>query len=69
MGIKGNLMNKNITKDKSWIFGMVVLIIGIILSISFPSVFKNVELIMGIVLVVIGIMMIWQIFKEKPTNY
>jgi len=62
-------MNKNITKDKSWIFGMVVLIIGIILSILFPSFFKNVELIMGITLVIVGISMIWQISKEKPISY
>ncbi len=61
-------MSKTITKDKSWIFGIVILVLGIILSISFPSIFTDKRLLFGIVLVLVGIVMIYRVCTEKP-NY
>ena len=63
-------MNKNITKDKSWIFGIVILVLGIILSISFPSIFTDIKLLFGITLVLVGIVMVYQACTENlTTNY
>ncbi len=61
-------MSNNITKDKSWIFGITIFVLGIILSISFPSIFTDARLLFGIVLVLVGIVMIYQVCTEKP-NY
>ncbi len=61
-------MSNNITKDKSWIFGIVILVLGVILSISFSSIFTDARLLFGIVLVLVGIVMIYQVCTEKGIN-
>ncbi len=58
------MINK-ILKDKIWTFGIIVIIVGIILSLSFPTIFLSFELIMGFMLVVVGVVMISQIFGIK----
>ena len=58
-------MSNNITKDKSWIFGITIFVLGIVLSISFPSIFTDVKLLFGIVLVLVGIVMVYQVCTKK----
>lgn len=55
------MLNK-IFKDKVWTFGIIILIVGIILSISLPLIFLSFQLIMGLMLVIVGAIMIYQIF-------
>jgi uncharacterized membrane protein HdeD (DUF308 family) len=61
-------INTNIYKDKWWQFGIVIVILGLILSTSLPLIFLSFELIMGILLIVVGIIMIYKIFEVKPND-
>mgnify|MGYP006329853959 CR=1 FL=1 len=61
------MLNK-ILKDKVWIFGIIVFTVGIILSISLPLIFLSFQLIMGMLLIIVGIVMIHQIFGIKDIS-
>ncbi len=56
------MLNK-LLNDRIWTFGIIVVIIGIILSISLPVIFVSFELIMGVLIVLVGITIIHRIFK------
>ncbi len=56
------MLNK-LLNDKIWTFGIIIVIIGIILSISLPVIFISFELIIGVLLVLIGVTTIHRIFK------
>jgi len=62
------MLNK-LLKNKLWTVGIIVVIIGITLSQLLPKIFLSLELIMGIFLVLIGIIMIYQIFKPENTYH
>ena len=62
-------MFNKLLKNKLWTIGIIIVFIGIILSQLFPTIFLSFELIMGIFLVLIGIVMIYQIFKPENTYH
>ena len=62
-------MFNKLLKNKLWTIGIIIVFIGIILSQLIPTIFLSFELIMGIFLVLIGIVMIYQIFKPENTYH
>ena len=62
-------MLNELLKNKLWTLGIIVVFIGIILSQLIPTIFLSFELILGIFLVLIGIIMIYQIFKPENTYH
>jgi len=62
-------MINELLKSKLWTIGIIVVFIGIISSILIPTIFLSFELIMGIFLVLIGIVMIYQIFKPENSYH
>lgn len=56
--------NKSVYKDKLWITGIIIIMLGTILNIFVPSLFSSTGSFLGIILVSIGIIMIYNIFKS-----
>lgn len=56
-------MFDKIYKDKFWILGMIIVVLGIVLSISLPLIFLSFQFIMGLLLIIVGILMIYQIIR------
>jgi hypothetical protein len=61
-------MEDEIYKSKIWQSGIIIVLVAILLSVLLPLIFTSFELIAGILLVIIGIIMIYQIFKPDTIN-
>lgn len=58
-------MIKNILKDRMWILGISITFVGMLVtSVLVSDDINKVKLIFGISLIIIGIIMIYQIFKS-----
>jgi len=63
--IKEKYMIKNILKDRMWILGISITFVGMLVtSVLVSDDINKVKLIFGISLIIIGIIMIYQIFKS-----